>query len=89
MDSLFLLWKKLALSNSTSGADGSNTPESLLEGCINNHTVTQVSVVCSSAEGQVLGEKTKWEKATKINIWLLCHDSGSHEHKKQKMNNNV
>lgn len=46
---------KLALSNSTSRADGSNTPESLLEGCIDNHTVTQASVVECSAKGQVLG----------------------------------
>lgn len=47
--------KKLALSNSTSRADGSNTPESLLEGCINNQAVTQAFVVRYSAKGQVLG----------------------------------
>lgn len=46
---------KLALSNSTSRADGSNTPESLLEGCINNQAVTQAFVVKYRAKGQVLG----------------------------------
>lgn len=45
---------KLALSNSTSRADGSDTPESLLEGCIDNQAVTQAFVVKYSAKGQVL-----------------------------------
>lgn len=45
---------KLALSNSTSRVNGSNTPESLLEGCINNQAVTQTFVVKYRAKGQVL-----------------------------------
>lgn len=47
---------KLALSNGASRADGSNTPEGLLEGCINNQTVTQAFVVRCSAKGKVLGK---------------------------------
>lgn len=46
---------KLALSNPASRANGSDTPESLLEGCINNQAVTQAFVVNCSAKGQVLG----------------------------------
>lgn len=47
--------KKPALSNSTSGADGSDTPQSLLEGCINSQTATQAFVVNCTAKGQMLG----------------------------------
>lgn len=54
--------KKLALSNGTSRADGSNTPKSLLEGGTDNQTVAQAFVVRYSAKGQMLGKKRKYEK---------------------------
>lgn len=63
---------KLALSNGAPRADGSNTPEGLLEGCINNQTVTQAFVVRCSAEGKVLGKNKMALNIFSLTINTTC-----------------
>lgn len=50
---------KCALGDCGSGADGSDTPERLLEGSVDHQTVSQASVVELRAKAQVLGNKTE------------------------------
>lgn len=57
--------RRLALSNCTSRADGSDTPQSLLEGGADNQTVAQ-ALVRHSAKGQMLGTKENESKTNEL-----------------------